>query len=406
MIIMSGDRIRALYLQPAPLFGGAERQAAYAASFWPEFGVDVLPVVGPGHAVIDWLHERGVKEFAHTEHFPGSWSKIKGLRRAMLPHRYLLCGVRARAQIAELVAKHDMDLIVASLPFAWITGTLVARNAGIPTVWRAGGSEINVVQKSALWLVTRLLRPDLLLCVGEAVRRTFSPLVPAPVAVVRNGVDHSMFRPGNGNGKGYRPEGADCVVGCAERLTLSKRPQDFVALAALMRDHFPRTRFLLAGDGSRRSSFERMAREARADNLDFLGFVADMPSFYDTCDIVVLPSGAEGCPNVVLEAMAMGKPIVAAGVAALLELVQHGDNGLVYELGNVAQFAKLVGTLIDNPDRRAALGAGARKTAHDLNAREHARVVTTLLKKLVAEHRARARAELGESSAPSQPARY
>src|SRR5687767_7162656 len=64
MLIMSRERIRALYLHPAPLFGGAERQAAYAASLWPEFGVDVLPMVGPGQAVVDWLRQRGVKEFA------------------------------------------------------------------------------------------------------------------------------------------------------------------------------------------------------------------------------------------------------------------------------------------------------------------------------------------------------
>jgi len=132
-----------------------------------------------------------------------------------------------------------------------------------------------------------------------------------------------------------------------------------------------------------------------------------MPSFYETCDIMVLPSGAEGCPNVVLEAMAMGKPIVAAGVAAVLELIRNGDNGLVYELGNVAQFAKLVGRLIESREQRAVLGAGAQKTAQELNALEHARVVTTLLKQLVAEHRrAHVRAELAPESAPSQPSRY
>jgi glycosyltransferase involved in cell wall biosynthesis len=404
---MSRDRIRALYLQPAPLFGGAERQAAYAASLWPEFGVDVLPVVGPGQAVVDWLRERGVKEFAHTEHFPGGWAKLSGLRRVKLPHRYLLCGVRARAQIAELVARHEADVIVASLPFAWITGTLVAREAGIPIVWRAGGSEINVVQKSAMWMTTRVLRPDLLLCVGEAVRRTFSPLIPAPVAVVRNGVDHSLFRPGNGSGKGYRPEGADCVIGCAERLTLSKRPQDFVALAALLRERFPGARFLLAGEGSQRPWFECMAREAGATNLEFLGYVSDMPSFYETCDIVVLPSGAEGCPNVVLEAMAMGKPIVAAGVAAVLELIRHGDNGLVYELGNIAQFGNLVGSLISDREQRELLAVQAKKTAQELNALDNAKIVTALIKQVVAEHRARAGVQLAaETVTPSQPVRY
>jgi glycosyltransferase involved in cell wall biosynthesis len=394
MCIMSRDRISALYLQPAPLFGGAERQAVYAASLWPEFGVDVLPMVGPGQAIVNWMHERGVKELAYTAHFPGGWPKQAGLRRVTLPHRYLFCGMRARTQIARLVAEHQMDLIVASLPFAWITGTLVARAAGIPIVWRAGGSEINFVQKSALWCATRVVRPDLLLCVGEAVRRTFSPLVPAPVAVVQNGVDHSLFRPGNGNGAEYRPAGAECVIGCAERLTLSKRPQDFVALAAALKQRFPGARFLLAGEGSQRPTFERQAREAGADNVEFLGFVSDMPSFYETCDVVVLPSGAEGCPNVVLEAMAMGKPIVAAGVAPVMELVTNEKNGLIFELGDVRQFSDLVGRLLCDRTLRDQIGAAARRRAQELNARNNAAVVTSLLKRLVAEHRSRVQARL------------
>lgn len=394
MGIMSRDRIRALYLQPAPLFGGAERQAVYAAALWPEFGVDVLPMVGPGQAIVDWMRERGVKELAHTNHFPGGWPKQAGLRRVTLPHRYLACGVRARAQIAKLVSEQQIDVIVASLPFAWITGTLVARSAGIPIVWRAGGSEINVVQKAALWLTTRALRPDLLLCVGEAVRRTFSPLVPAPVAVVRNGVDHSLFRPGGGNGAVYRRPGAELVVGCAERLTLSKRPQDFVSLAARLRQRFPTARFLLAGEGSQRPNFERMARDAGADNLEFLGFVADMPSFYEACDVVVLPSGAEGCPNVVLEAMAMSKPIVAAAVDPVLELIDDEHNGLVFPLGDIDQFATAVGKLLQDRQLRQSLAGEAHSNAQELSAHETAAAVTTLLKQVVARRRGRAPAEL------------
>ena len=43
--------IKALYLQPAPLFGGAERQAATMSALLPEFGVEVVPMVGPGNVL-------------------------------------------------------------------------------------------------------------------------------------------------------------------------------------------------------------------------------------------------------------------------------------------------------------------------------------------------------------------
>ena len=173
---------------------------------------------------------------------------------------------------------HAADVILASLPFAWITGSLVARRAEIPIVWRAGGTYLHPAQQAILWLPTRFQRPDLLLCNGDAVRNTFGPLVPAPVEVIPNGVDQSVFRPGAGDPCRYRPRGCRYVVGCAMRLADSKRPQDFVALAARLRSRFPEVRFLLAGEGSRRSELEQMGRGLCADNLEFLGFVADMPS--------------------------------------------------------------------------------------------------------------------------------
>src|SRR6185369_1253755 len=98
------------------------------------------------------------------------WAPQRGLRRLTLPWRYFSCGLRARRQIAELVQEQRSEIIVASLPFAWITGTLVARRAGIPIVWRAGGARINWLQKAGLFILTKWLRPDLLLCNGEAVR--------------------------------------------------------------------------------------------------------------------------------------------------------------------------------------------------------------------------------------------
>ncbi|HVZ31407.1 MAG TPA: glycosyltransferase, partial [Polyangiaceae bacterium] len=226
----SSKRVRVLYLQPAPLFGGAERQAALAAALLPEFGVDVIPLVGPGRVIAEWLREAGVRDLHETQDFPGGWRKQRGVRRATLPYRYLACGMRARAQIERLVQSEQADVILASLPFAWITGSLVARRARIPIVWRAGGTRLNVVQKTALWSLTRVQRPDLLLCNAQAVKATFGPLVPAPALVIQNGVDDRVFFPGAGDPRKYRPAGASAVIGCAMRLADSKRPQDFVAL--------------------------------------------------------------------------------------------------------------------------------------------------------------------------------
>ncbi|HEY8946045.1 MAG TPA: glycosyltransferase family 4 protein [Polyangiaceae bacterium] len=405
------NRMRALYLQPAPLFGGAERQAATCAALLPRCGVEVVPVVGPGLAIIEWLRERGVREVVHTGAFPGGWRKQRGLARLTLPFRYLTCGTRLRALVSSLVGSREIGVIVASLPFAWIVGTLVARRRGIPIVWRAGGARINAVQAIALWLVTRFLRPDLLLCTGEAVRRTFGPLVPASVRVVPNGVDTERFRPGAGNAERYRPPGARWVIGYAARLTTGKRPKDFLQLAARLQERFPGAHFLLAGDGSERRKLEEYARKAGAETVTFLGFVSDMPSFYAACDIVVLPSQAEGCPNFVLEAMGMGSAIVAAEVAPVLELVQHEREALTFPVGDLSQLEQRVTRLLQDPEERAVFGRRAREKALQFTCQENAQLIAATLRDLAAQgERRRARVPAAdrlrgglEAAAPFSP---
>jgi glycosyltransferase involved in cell wall biosynthesis len=386
---VSRKPVRILYLQPAPLFGGAERQAALTTMLLPRFGVEVFPLVGPGHIVADWLRECGVAEIHETSHFPGGWRKQRGLGRLTLPARYVDCGLRASAEIERLVGEHAIDLILASLPFAWITGSLVARRAGLPIVWRAGGTYLNAAQQVSLWGLTRVQRPDLLLCNSEAVRATFSPLIPAPVEVVPNGVQLEAFHPGAGDASRYRPIGARWVVGCAMRLAESKRPRDVIAIAARLQSSHPDVRFLLAGEGSQRAALEQLARESGARNLSFLGFVSDMPSFYAACDLLVLPSRSEGCPNYLLEATAMGKPVVAAAIPPVVELLRSTENGVLFDLGDVPGFARAVSDLLSAPQRLLALGANGLRSIHQFSAAASAERIAAISTALVAAHAAK-----------------
>ncbi len=382
-LCMTSSRIRALYLQPAPLFGGAERQAAEQASFLPALGVDVVVVGGPGRVIADWMREAPLARFIHSPDFPGGWPRQQGLGMLTVPWRYVACGFRSRAEIARVVRGEHIDVVLASLPFSWITGTLVARSAGIPIVWRAGGARINWLQRSSLLAVTRFLRPDVLLCNGEAVRRTFQPLVPAPVAIVPNGVNTSVFGDGAGNPSRFRPLDARYVVGYAGRMAPSKRPADMIELALRLSVLFPGTRVLMAGEGNRRADYEQMARDAGADNIEFLGFVSDMASFYAACDVVVLPSQSEGCSNFLLEAMTLKKAVVAAAIPPVLELVEDGETGLVFPLGNIAELTRAVSRLLARRELRERLARRGRERVRERTALVAATRLAMLLRGLV-----------------------
>jgi len=375
-------RVRVLYLQPSANFGGAERQAATSIPFLGEWGIDVVPLVGPGQTVVDWLEERGVTGFIHSCNFPADWPAASRWARVRHAARYVGCLRRLGAQVEEIARRHAVDLIFAAMPFSWVAATRVARKLDLPVVWRAGGTEVVAGGALGLGAWAPFRRPDLLICCGDAVRRRFEPLVGAPTEVVRNGVDLTQFHPRAAERTLLRPAAAELVVGLAARLAAQKRPQDFLAMAARVRASHPKVAFLLAGEGSRLPYYQDMARALGAgEAVRFLGFVADMRAFYAACDVIVLPSRSEGRPNVVLEAMAMRRALAVSDAPGTREIVTHGREALVFPVGDVDAFTSAVRTLIERPALRAELAANAlSRVVREFGARASAGRLARLLR--------------------------
>lgn len=379
----ASPRLRALYLQPGPLFGGAERQAATNIPLLPAFGVDVVPLVGPGQAVVDWLAERGVHQVVFSRDFPGAWPKPQGAERLRLPWRYAVCAAKIALATHQIITRERIDIVYAALPFSWVAATPVARRLGVPIVWRAGGTELRSSEMAALRAFAAIWPPDLLICCSRSVRDTFAKVVRAPAEVVMNGVDIAQFWPGASDGSALRPGGARLVVGFAARLVPQKRPEDFIAMAARIAAGHRDVAFLVAGEGSLRLRYEDLARAfGLGGRLGFLGFVADMRTFYAACDVFVLPSRSEGCPNAVLEAMATRRALVVSDAAGTREVLRDGREGLVYPIGDVERLTTTVARVLENPLLRDDLAQGAyERVTREFSAQATARRLAALFAK-------------------------
>jgi glycosyltransferase involved in cell wall biosynthesis len=87
---------------------------------------------------------------------------------------------------------------------------------------------------------------------------------------------------------------------------------------------------------------------------------------YHNCDALLFPSRLEGLPIAPLEAMACAKPIIAANVSSLPELVVNAVTGILCEPNNVAQFVTACQQLADSPDRQRQFGAAARQRVEEI----------------------------------------
>ena len=379
-----------LYLQPCTTFGGAERQASIVSPRLERWGLEVLPLVGPGTTVVDLLKAQGVTEIVHSRSFPGGWSPPRGWERALEPLRFYRSVRAVGAEVEALIVERRIDLVMAAMPFSWLAAAIPARRRRIPIVWRAGGTRIHDFEKPLLRFWAGMYPPDLLLCCSQAVHDTFSPLIPAPAEVVDNGVELDRFDPADATPERYRPPGARLVVGFAARLAPEKRPQDFIDMAARLAARFPGVHFLMAGDGGEWSSCQRRARErGLGDTFRLMGYVSDMHSFYAACDVLALPSRTEGLPNMVLESMAMQKALVVSDRAARTGVVRHEREALVHRVDDVAELTTCVERLLLSDQLRESLARRAReRVERAYDARQSARRIAELLRNVVERERA------------------
>jgi glycosyltransferase involved in cell wall biosynthesis len=99
----------------------------------------------------------------------------------------------------------------------------------------------------------------------------------------------------------------------------------------------------IAGDGNQRKYLNELAVELGiAEKVTFLGHISEeeLPLAYERATVFAMPSIAELQSIATMEAMASGRPVIAANAMALPHLVHDGDNGYLFEPDDVDQFSE------------------------------------------------------------------
>lgn len=177
-------------------------------------------------------------------------------------------------------------------------------------------------------------------------------LDPARVEVVPNGVDPT-FMPGR------VPTEADPYIVFVGAWGPHKgHAEAFATISALAEWGYPHM-LRLAGPADawmQRRVQDVLARAARPDRVQVLGYVDDLAELYRGASALVFTSRAEGFGLPILEAMACGTPVVAFSNTSVPEVA--GDAAVLVPDGDVEAMANGVRRVLDNAnfanDRREA----------------------------------------------------
>src|SRR6185437_15891086 len=102
-----------------------------------------------------------------------------------------------------------------------------------------------------------------------------------------------------------------------------------------------------------------------ADRVLMLGYLSEARawSVIRSSAIVANPSYTEGLPTSVLEAALLGKAVLASDVGGTAEVVTDGEGALLFKPRDVDGIRSRLERLVEDPELRERLGAGARAGA-------------------------------------------
>ena len=156
----------------------------------------------------------------------------------------------------------------------------------------------------------------------------------------------------------------------ASNIVLGKGQLDLIKSVNEIKDSFQNLKLVLAGTPVK-SSPESIAynqelidyvKENKLEKIVyFVGWRNDIRDIYKTSDIYISTSYSESFPDAVREAMLESLPVIVTDVGGTFELVESGENGYLFEPGNISVLTFYLKKLIKNESLRIKMGIKSKK---------------------------------------------
>ncbi len=154
------------------------------------------------------------------------------------------------------------------------------------------------------------------------------------------------------------------LVAMVTRMAVEKGVLTMLEALRLLAERGEAVRCLLVGGGPLIPLLPSLIQEAGLDENVELRWNQPAAKVWEVLaqtEVLVLPSEDEGMPLAIMEALAMGVPVIATPVGAILELVRDGVNGLLVPVGDAAALAGAIAELARDPARRQRMGEAGRR---------------------------------------------
>ncbi|MBV9927204.1 MAG: glycosyltransferase [Acidobacteria bacterium] len=273
----------------------------------------------------------------------------------------------------EYLKRHRPDVVHVMTPDPGAVMLIRAAHAvGVPVVYQEAGTPFHppgfeevyerFVAVLPLCTEVAVLSPSLAREMTRAVPHVTKPYVlPLICSNLAPPGAAPPSKSSNGNGS--------VRFGFAARLEHLKGPLQFVEGFRITHRAHPSVEMKVAGEGSQRDDIVRAIRRLGLEGKSRLVGTYTTPAgrsrFMQETDVFVLPSLTEGTPNAIIEAMAHARPVIAAEVGGIPDLVTE-DVGILFPPGDTDALGAAMTRLATDPELRLKMGQAARKRYEQL----------------------------------------
>lgn len=175
---------------------------------------------------------------------------------------------------------------------------------------------------------------------------------------IPNGVDLEEFK------FKYNKENKKIKILFVGRLEEQKGLRYLIEAISLIKDKHVNLKVLIIGEGSKKEEFEELSSSLGLNkNIFFLGAKnqKEVFKYYQSSNIFILPSLAEGFPLTILEAWAAELPVIVTNVGGISKICKDKENALIIQPKDSEAIAEAMLTLINDTKLRDKLGKAGRK---------------------------------------------
>jgi glycosyltransferase involved in cell wall biosynthesis len=285
---------------------------------------------------------------------------------AGIPVHYVSRGlfrIPAAAKIRSLLNANNFDIVHANeahaVSAAWIAGAhkraafVISRRVGYPIgksrIARARYNSAACIAANSQWVADQA-------AASGAPRDKLKVVFEGAEIPPRFTPDQRQFAR-----QKWNISATDSLLGCVGVLLPDKGQEFLIRALAELRNEFPATKLILAGDGPSRPQLESLARELNiSDSVIFAGFVTDIENVYAALDVFLLPSLFEALNNSLLAAMAYEIPSIAFRRGALSEIIEDHRSGLLVEAKDTPALVAAVTKFLRDPAFAKSIATAAR----------------------------------------------